>query len=313
MKSGLPPLVTIPAGPWAVAVSGGADSVALIHLLSAQAHLQLHVVHLNHETRAGASDADAAFVVALAARLGLRCTTARLSDIPLDPGATPGNPSARYRAARFAFFSRVVHQHALNGIILAHHADDQAETILHRLLRGNAPASLAGIRPDTLIGNLRVLHPLLNATHADLCAFLLANGHTWHEDESNASSQYERNRHRTFLRAQHSLVDPLLQLGMACARWGRWLDGASPHLPAQFSVTLLQDLAPPLALHAAHRWLIERGVTQETGPQTLHRLIDMARDAASPARQHFPGALLVRRRQGLIAAEPTGEEDKVTR
>src|SRR5437763_184149 len=138
---------SIPPGPWAVGVSGGADSVSLLLLLRNRPDLHLHVVHLNHETRGQQSDTDTVFVEQLALSLDLPVTLRRLSEVPLnDPPATP---SARYRAARLAFFAQVVADHHLEGVILAHHADDQAETILQRLLRNSGPAGLTGIRPES--------------------------------------------------------------------------------------------------------------------------------------------------------------------
>src|SRR5688572_17488726 len=104
-------------GAWAVGVSGGADSVALLALLHdrlvRRGDLRLHVVHLNHQTRGESSDADARLVRDLAERRGLPCTVALRSDV--EPGITkpPSNPSARYRAARLALFRRVVADHGL--------------------------------------------------------------------------------------------------------------------------------------------------------------------------------------------------------
>src|SRR6266699_2229302 len=114
-------IATIPPGAYAIGVSGGADSVALLTLLhSRRPDFRLHVVHLNHETRGPDSDADARLVQDLAAQLALPCTVARLSEITLTE--TIPNPSARFRAARMALFARVVAEHNLNGVILAHHA-----------------------------------------------------------------------------------------------------------------------------------------------------------------------------------------------
>src|SRR4051812_40340078 len=91
--------MTVPAGAWAVAVSSGADSVALLELLRHRPELSLHVVHLDHETRAGESAADAQFVRDLAARWDLPITTAVRSEIERDLQRFPANLSARFRAA----------------------------------------------------------------------------------------------------------------------------------------------------------------------------------------------------------------------
>src|SRR5580765_3697345 len=93
-------LSTIPAGPWAVGVSGGADSVALLTLLNCRADLQLHIAHLDHETRQGESAKDAQFVAELCARMNVPYTTARRSEIDPTLVNPPANRSARYRALR---------------------------------------------------------------------------------------------------------------------------------------------------------------------------------------------------------------------
>lgn len=284
-------------------VSGGADSVALLILLREfRPDLPLHVVHLNHETRGEASDGDAEFVRELAASLHLDCTMARLRDVPV--GAGPANASARFRAARLALFAQAVAAHSLAGVILAHHADDQAETILHRLLRGGGPAALGGIRGESRVGVLRILHPLLSIRRAALRDELVRRGIAWREDASNASPRYLRNRLRRLLAAHPALHDAMIELGRAAGDWRDWLDRAAPRLPDEFPAALLQDLPDPIAGHAARRWLRAHGTpADDLNFAALARLLAMARDAATPARQHFPGALLVRRRRNVIFAE----------
>ena len=291
-------------GAWAVGVSGGADSMALLALLCDRSDLRLHVVHLNHETRGSDSDADADFVRQAAARLNLPCTVARLGELSLDSRDWPNNPAARYRAARMNLFRRVVRTEGLQGVLLAHHADDQAETVLQRILRGSAPAGLGGIRPQSLLGDLLVLHPLLGVARESLRQFLVHRNITWREDASNDSPRYLRNRLRSLLQPRPVLREALLSLASAGAAWHDWLDRAAAPLPETFSTALLSDGPDPLALHAARRWLLERGVPgDQLSHAVLARLLEMARDAASSPRQHFPGGLLVCRRQNRIFME----------
>ena len=294
-------IAAIPAGLWAVGVSGGADSVALLTLLCERSDLSLHVVHLNHETRGKASDDDAAFVHQLAVEHMLPVTSARLREVEAWQQIVPRNPSARYRAARLALFERVVHAHSLLGVILAHHADDQAETVLHRLLRGGRFAGLGGIRAESRIGDLRILHPLLDIAREDLRKELARRQVAWREDASNASPRYLRNRLRRLLQSHPELHEPLLQLGHSAATWRKWLDRAAPHLPQVIPVALLHALSEPLASHAAARWLRERGApSNDLTPTVVDRLLTMARDAASTPRRHFPGDVLIRRRGGFL-------------
>jgi tRNA(Ile)-lysidine synthase len=323
----------VPPGPWAVGVSGGADSVALLSLLRTRADLQLIVVHLDHETRAGASAADAAFVRELCDAWRIPCVVETRSAVERDGseklerrppssrysgegagerGERPGAPddvplrernlSARYRQARLQLFRRIVTERGLRGVILAHHADDQAETIFHRLLRGSPPAGLTGMAREANLAGLTVLRPLLAVHRETLRAHLHVSGQPWREDESNASPRYARNRIRRLLAARPALVAPLIDLGECCRELTTWLDATTPTLPDRFRVADIRAMPPPLARRALSRWLRERtGIAAE--PATVDTLLVMAMDAASSPRRNVPGGALVRRRGGLISCD----------
>lgn len=295
-------LAGVPAGAWAVGVSGGADSVALLSLLRIRSDLSLHVVHLDHQTRGQESTEDARFVCELARGWNLACTCRRRDEIEPMLSAAPANPSALYRALRLEVFRQVVRQHALNGVILAHHADDQAETVLQRLLRGSTSAAgLAGMRTASDIGELRVLRPLLNVRREALRQYLRPEGIGWREDSSNLSDRYQRNRLRPILDAQDSLRESLIELAEQCAALRDWTTRNAPELEAQFRAAQLARLPRVLSAESARRWLLERGVPpEEIEPAVIERLLTMARDAASPSRLDFPGAVRVRRRGGRI-------------
>jgi tRNA(Ile)-lysidine synthetase-like protein len=299
-------IASVPAGSWVVGVSGGPDSVALLGLMRTRADLSLHVVHLDHQLRASASNEDARFVEELSRRWNIPCTVTRRDEI--EPGLKdlPANPSARYRRLRLALFARVVARHALHGVILAHHADDQAETVLQRLLRGSGPAGLAGMSPRARVEGLEIQRPLLGVRRDTLRAYLDEIGQPWRTDESNASPRYQRNRLRALLGRHGKLVGPLLELGKACAALREWTRSTAPALDHRFAVAELADLPDLLARESARRWLARQGAAaDELAPDVLDRLVTMARDAASPARQHFPGRLLVRRRGGSIFVDGT--------
>ena len=340
-----PAVASVPAGAWAVGVSGGADSVALLSLLRPRAaaggDLSLRVVHLDHQTRGAASAADADFVRELCLRWGLPCTVARRCEVEarllrrsasaaaspangttgLSTGGAaggaaraagqraapslPSNPSARYRAARLALFREVAAAHRLDGVLLAHHADDQAETVLHRLLRGSGYAGFAGMEGQATVRGLRILRPLLGCPAVALREHLRAAGQAWRDDESNASDDYLRNRLRRLLGRFPQLTTPLLELSAACRAARDWARGAAPVLAESFQPGGLREVPPVLARASAARWLAERGARAgELSPPVIDRLLAMAADAATPPRQHFPGGVLVRRRNDVIFAEP---------
>jgi len=293
----------VPAGAWAVGVSGGVDSVALLELLRTRGDLSLHVVHLNHQTRGKDSDQDADFVAQLSSSSGLPATIARLSELDQQSAREHANKSARFRAARFALFRRTVQIHHLRGVILAHHADDQAETILQRLLRGSGAGGLGGMSPEIDIGSLVVLRPLLGVPKAALREMLIHRGLAWREDASNSLPNQQRNRVRQLLENHPPLTPVLLELAGACRAMTNWMREQSPVLAETFDVAALRDLPAPLARTAAHRWLMDRTCLRcDIPPGAIERLLTMANDAASPARQNFPGNLLVRRRTGKISA-----------
>src|SRR5208282_5231773 len=134
-----------------VAVSGGADSVALLHLLLElrdKLGLVLSVVHLNHKLRGRASDADEKFVAKLAAKHGLPFFVAR-EDVSAKAKRERVNLEDAARRARYAFFDGLVSEGQLERIAVAHTADDQAETVIAHILRGTGLAGLAGIHPET--------------------------------------------------------------------------------------------------------------------------------------------------------------------
>jgi tRNA(Ile)-lysidine synthase len=215
-----------------VAVSGGADSVALLHLLHHLAPawgLTLHVAHLDHALRADAA-ADADFVAELAAAYGLPFHHQRLQAGAL--AAAGGSLEAAARAARYAFLARVAVAVTRAGqpptVALAHHADDQAETVLHHLVRGSGLDGLAGMRPVTgyMVDELdpfwdekqpssaetaepvsvRLVRPLLTAPRTLIRQYLQAHQLTWREDDTNTDQRLTRN----YLR--HTVLPALAQV-----------------------------------------------------------------------------------------------------
>jgi tRNA(Ile)-lysidine synthase len=177
-----------------VAVSGGADSTALLAVLEAllrrgALRVTLAVAHLNHGLRGAESARDAAAVAQLARSFALPCFVEECA--ALVPGTA--NLEARARALRAAFLRRVAGSWAADRIALAHTRDDQAETVLLRLARGGGPASLGAMQPVRPDG---VIRPLLEQSRAACIAYLGARGLGWVEDSSNADESFFRNRVR---------------------------------------------------------------------------------------------------------------------
>lgn len=212
-----------------VAVSGGADSVALLDLLHALAPtlgLTLVVAHADHGI-AAESRTVGQVVMELAARYGL---TFELGELELGPGAT----ETAARAARYAWLREVQRRQGARYLVTAHHKDDQIETIVLRLLRGTAPAGLAGIAVRAGGGLVR---PLLPFAKAELVAHATARALPVHDDPANADPRHLRSWVRTVLlpliagRLGVRVGDDVLRAGRAAALEKRAWDRALEHLP----------------------------------------------------------------------------------
>ena len=181
--------------PVGVAVSGGGDSVCLLHVLAELAPrwaLKLSVLHLDHKLRGEASDGDAAFVRDLASRLGLPLHQKEV-DVRRLQAETGANLEQVAREARRAFFLECLQAGLVDRIATGHTRTDQAETVLFRLLRGGGTAGLAGILPVTREG---LVHPLLDVDRAEVEAFLKERNLEWREDATNRDPSFARNRIR---------------------------------------------------------------------------------------------------------------------
>lgn len=170
-------------------VSGGADSVALL-LMLLEDGVQVMAVHVNHGLRGEASDGDEAFVRELCEGLKTPLLTYRA-----DPPGTPGEDWAR--RTRYGFFRQAAEATGIRAIALAHHRDDQAETLLLHLLRGSGLTGLQGMAADSMADGLRILRPLLGFSREELRDMLRSRGQLWREDATNADSRYLRNALRS--------------------------------------------------------------------------------------------------------------------
>lgn len=172
-----------------VGVSGGADSVALLDILvRLDLGLNLIVAHLNHSLRGEESDGDEAFVEELASRYGHPCVVRRV-DVASLAAAERLSLEDAGRRARYAFFAETANEFGAAAIAVAHHRDDQAETVLMRLLRGAGGSGLSGMAG----WSGRIRRPLLRVSRADLELYLQDRGLVWRNDSSNSDTDFLRN------------------------------------------------------------------------------------------------------------------------
>jgi len=195
-------LMMVPGDRVGVAVSGGADSVALLLILENLRNalgITVVAVHFDHSLRGAESEADALFVAEMARARKLELILAR-EDVAAAAALHRWNLEDAARRLRYAFFQRVIQEGRATRIAVAHTADDQAETVLSHVLRGTGPAGLAGIYP--IAGP--IVRPLLAVRRQDLREYLVALGQTWREDSTNG----DLHRQRARIRAQ---LVPLLE------------------------------------------------------------------------------------------------------
>jgi tRNA(Ile)-lysidine synthase len=185
---------TRPHEPWCVALSGGADSVALLcSLLNhwPEKRAGLTALHFNHRLRGVASDGDEHFCREWCEKRGVRFRSGQWLDVRFDAG------EAEARAARMAFFAAEMERLGATVLWTGHQLDDIAETMLMRVARGSSTAGLAAPRPVQSASGGRVfLRPLLTISKAEILARLQASGVAWREDASNAGGDFFRNRVR---------------------------------------------------------------------------------------------------------------------
>ncbi|HZG77752.1 MAG TPA: tRNA lysidine(34) synthetase TilS [Paenibacillus sp.] len=181
-----------------VGVSGGPDSVALLHLLSSmrdRSGYAIAAVHVNHGLRGDESDREEAYVRELCERLEATCYAGRV-DVAARLAAHGNNVQAAARAVRLEAFRAAAEAWGAGATALGHHADDQAETVLMRLLRGAGAGGLAGIRFVSEVDGLKLVRPLLRITKIELEAYCERHGLHPRFDSSNAKRTYFRNRVR---------------------------------------------------------------------------------------------------------------------
>ncbi|MGC8638817.1 MAG: tRNA lysidine(34) synthetase TilS [Isosphaeraceae bacterium] len=221
---------------WVVAVSGGSDSVGLLrilHRLSPELGLSLSVAHLDHGVRGDAARDDARFVEGLAAELGLPC------DVGAWQPARPGHFEADARRARYAWLHEIAVARGAAAIAVGHTRDDQAETILHRIVRGTGLRGLAGMPARRVLPgdpSVTLLRPLLSVSRREIRDYLAMLEQDYRDDASNSDLT------RTRARIRHDLLPRLAReynprVVEAIVRLGR-LAGASERATEQKLIEL---------------------------------------------------------------------------
>lgn len=303
-----------PARRWVVGVSGGPDSLLLLHALvdlnqSRKLGWTLTVAHLNHGMRPDAG-ADADFVAAESEKLCLEAEIERL-----DAGAEGMSEDAA-RAARYAFFERVALKTDSAFVAVAHHADDNAETVLHRVCRGTGLRGLAGMPAVRLLrpgSRVMIIRPLLSTRRAEIEALCAERGLTACRDATNATGQFTRGRLRnTVLPLLAEQVNPQIREALLrLAEQARWVDDHLEEAAARTYDALLVSERPGLiALHITglrrkpriiQAQVVRRAVATLAGPDVdlsfahFEAALRLIAAGDSGKETHLPGPVVVRR------------------
>lgn len=304
-----------------VACSGGADSVALLRCMVRKAPdtATIKVAHYNHQLRGSDSLADEQFVRQLSDQLNIQCIVGS-ADNSASSGQSHSEESLR--SMRYTFLENTANELGARYIVTAHTADDQAETVLHRLCRGAGAAGLRGILQFREIGaDLVLARPMLGLWREDIIAYLDGLNQPFRSDASNSSDRYTRNRIRNSVipelegvvhpNAKRNIVEAsknVLELyefleGQAIEYLER--DAIVAEGERQLKIAHLAVLHPAMQKEVMRKlWLGASWPIADMNNQHWKSLIEMIseqlREPSGQSQKSFPGNVLVHARDGII-------------
>jgi tRNA(Ile)-lysidine synthetase-like protein len=282
-----------------VGVSGGIDSVTLLHALMATGRRPV-VAHFDHVWRAE-SRADARWVRGLAQKYGLKFVAGKSK-----PSPAPRRREADARAARYAFFAQAARAEKIPDLVLAHNADDQVETFLLQLFRGSGAGGL-GMGAHSLRDGLHLHRPWLAIWREEILAYARTHRLAWREDATNQDPVHRRNalRHRIlpYLKKQLSpqLPERLWRAAEIARADGEWLDQLCGPVAPELDVRELAASPVARQRRIVRRWLLFHSVP-DIDFGDVEAVRSLAR-ALTPARVNLGGGRFARRRAGRIFLE----------
>lgn len=308
-----------PSQPYLVAVSGGRDSMALLHFLHEAGHRELVVCHVNHLLRGNDSDEDEALVREAAATLGLSFESTRV-DVRERAEREKQSIETAAREARYNWFAEVARDSGCHRVVTAHHADDQVETVVMNFFRGSGTRGLAGMSKHSTrsIGGmtLELFRPLLPIRRSEVDRYTGERGIDYREDESNADDFSLRNRVRNRLLPQveeifdRDIREAVLRTAELARRQEAWMEEAVGVLPRKSNglcVKALRGMPEAQRDRILWRWLREEGVT-DCGFEEVRKAAGVALAVDRPAKENLPGDRHVRRKAGVLFLEGLAEK-----
>lgn len=298
-----------------VAVSGGPDSVCLLDILrrlQEELSIELLVAHFDHGLRPEEDEAETLFVRRLTTSMGLSFTS--------EKGLLSNEPDGmsveeKARDARYGFLENLSKRFRAQKIAVGHTLNDQAETVIMRLLRGSGPSGLAGIPP---VREKKIIRPLIDISREDILSYLGANGLSYVTDSSNLRTEFLRNRIRLDLmprlleyqprliehlgRLAHLLMDEDRFMDLQADEWLKHETELLSNEIIMIGVIPFLGLSPPLRHRIVRRILLRlmknlRRISQD-------HIQSVSKLAASPHPQgelHLPGGFRVRKTYGKLS------------
>jgi tRNA(Ile)-lysidine synthase len=303
-----------PSRRYLIGVSGGRDSVALLHRLTELGHRRLVVCHLDHQLRGRASKGDAQFVKRLAAGLNTEFELGQ-TDVMALARQTKHSIETAGRMARYQFFAQVARRRRCRTIFLGHHANDLVETFLINLFRGTGPTGFSGIRQiarQTVDGlDLEVVRPLLGVWRTEIDGYIKSRRLEFRDDETNETFGALRNRMRRrvipyiekqFGRKVRASIWRAAAIAADEADWLTGLVDSKKTSARELGVKELRDQPRALQRRTIHRWLQSRDVP-DLNFETIERVRALLDPDAREAKTNLPRDLHARRRAGKIFIE----------
>jgi tRNA(Ile)-lysidine synthase len=299
-------------GRYLVGVSGGRDSVALLHWLFHLGYRNLVVCHLNHRLRGRSSDADARFVKKTAEKYGVEfeLQTANVGELAKRQKTSIETTA---RKVRYAFFASAAKRHGCETIFLAHHADDLVETFLLNLTRG---AGLTGLSAMRDVSNrcidrvdLMIVRPLLSVWRSEIDKYVRDHDLAFREDSTNKNLTLTRNRirHRIIPYLERNLErnirENIWRTAIIAAEEERWINKEVPDSTGEhLSLSRLRSMPVALQRRAILKWLRAQSVS-DVGFEVIEDVRALLDQNTQRAKVNLPRSRHVRRRAGRIFIE----------
>jgi tRNA(Ile)-lysidine synthase len=297
--------------PCLIGVSGGRDSVALLHQLVELGYANLTLCHLNHRLRGRYSQADAKFVNRLAIQLGCDLVL-RTVDVGALAATKKMSIEAAGRDARYQFFAAVAKRHRCHTVFVGHHADDLVETFLLNLFRGAGPGGLRGMRETTTrrIGriDLQIVRPMLATWREQIDDYVRRHRLKFREDSSNAELDALRNRvrHRAIPYLEklfgRRIRQNLWRTAMIAAEEENFWEMLVPQTGRELMVAPLRNTSVALQRRLLHKWLRSANVA-DVGFDLVERVRALLETTARVSKTNLPKDRHVRRRGGKLFVE----------